>query len=216
MSALSIQIYDEEFILTAERFVFWPRHKTLICSDLHLGKMQTFRKHGIAIPGGVVGQDLERLGGAISKFQCEQLFIVGDLLHSCDGFTKQLQETVAQWRSRFAALECVLIEGNHDRPIPKLPECWNMTLIEDSLRMDHFNFSHEPKTVEGFFTWAGHLHPTFVMKSGHDRLRLPCFYISEHLGILPAFSKFTNGLKMKKKGPRDRIFVSTGRTVIEF
>ena len=51
---LSHNIFNQTFLLSAQRTVFWEEEKTLILSDLHLGKSGHFRKSGIAIPQNTV------------------------------------------------------------------------------------------------------------------------------------------------------------------
>jgi len=41
---------DQHFELDSSGAVFWPDQNCLILSDVHLGKIQHFRKNGAAIP----------------------------------------------------------------------------------------------------------------------------------------------------------------------
>jgi len=166
------------------------------------------------LPGGVLGKDIHRLGQAIRRHSVKRLLIVGDLIHSAEGLTNQVIEAVSAWRADFSEVELILIEGNHDQKIKQIPEEWGFQVCEH-LEVSSFLFSHEPKVLNEGFLWAGHLHPTYVMRSGHDRLRLACFFISQQMAILPAFSSFTNGIKMRKTMPDDRVFVTTGKSLIE-
>jgi len=54
-------ILNNTFLLSADRCIFWEDKKTLILSDLHLGKTGHFRKSGIAIPQAVFKEDMQRL-----------------------------------------------------------------------------------------------------------------------------------------------------------
>ena len=45
-------IADERVTLFADRALFWPRESALLIADLHLGKADTFRAAGIALPSG--------------------------------------------------------------------------------------------------------------------------------------------------------------------
>ncbi len=79
---LPYKIFDETFLLSANRTVFWEEEKTLILSDLHLGKSGHFRKSGIAIPQNIFKEDMQRLLSEIKYFNASKLLIVGDLFHS--------------------------------------------------------------------------------------------------------------------------------------
>lgn len=93
----------------------------------------------------------------------------------------------------------ILVAGNHDRVIGKIPP----SLGIDSCMRTHdeppFHFVHEPATDlpepgRTCFTIAGHLHPTVSIRSpGGDRISERCFVAEEALLVLPAFGSFTGG-----------------------
>gem|GEM_PF-6533221 len=57
----TITFNKQELTLNTQRSIYWKDQKTLILSDLHLGKAAHFRKHGIAIPMDTAITDLTRL-----------------------------------------------------------------------------------------------------------------------------------------------------------
>ena len=59
--ALDIDVAGESLRLLPDRALLWPRARTLVIADLHLGKAQHFRRAGIALPRGGTGHDLARL-----------------------------------------------------------------------------------------------------------------------------------------------------------
>ena len=53
---------------------------------------------------------------------------------------------------------------------------------------------------------AGHLHPCVSLAGrGFDHLRLPCFWLGDDVGVLPAFGAFT-GMQAIAPGATDRVF----------
>jgi hypothetical protein len=60
---------------------------------------------------------------------------------------------------------------------------------------------------------AGHLHPTVVLRQRGDRLRLPCFHFGARVGVLPAFSTFTNGVVVQPERG-DRVYVIAQQRVV--
>ena len=108
---LSHSILDETFLISAQRTVFWEAEKTLILSDLHLGKSGHFRKSGIAIPQNLYKEDLFRLLNEIHLFSAKKLIIVGDLFHS--SMNKE-HDLFLKWRKDIGNVEIHLIKGNHD------------------------------------------------------------------------------------------------------
>ena len=98
-----------------------------------------------------------------------------------------------------ADTEEVLVLGNHDRAVGRLPASLGIDACLPSLDEPPFHFVHEPATgVAGpdrhLFTVAGHLHPTVSIRSpSGDRLADRCFVAESSVLVLPAFGSFTGG-----------------------
>lgn len=118
-----IHINNQRLILNNLRAVFWADHKSIIVSDLHVGKSKHFRKHGIPISSKVQESDLERLHFLITLYKPERLIIVGDLFHSGH---KDEVSIFKKWLERFPLLEVHLIKGNHDRISSNSPAVNNL------------------------------------------------------------------------------------------
>ena len=104
-------ILNNTFLLSPERCIFWEDKKTLILSDLHLGKTGHFRKSGIAIPQGVFKEDMQRLVTQLQIFKPQQVIIIGDMFHS---ESNKEHDLFLKWRQDFSALPIHLVKGNHD------------------------------------------------------------------------------------------------------
>jgi hypothetical protein len=181
-------------------------------ADLHWGKPESFHQHGIPLPPGVLEDDLARLSAALRATGARRLLLVGDLVHSLRSLTREVVTSVAAWRSGHD-VEMVLVRGNHDRRL-ELPPAWRMELVESHLDLGPFRFSHHPEPAEGHYVWAGHIHPTVRLDTGADRLRLPCFHLGAHVGVLPAFSAFTGGQDIRPRAG-ERLFAIAEDTVVE-
>ena len=88
--SITIKILQEQFLLLADRALFWPSEKALIIADLHLGKAQTFQKEGIAVPLGAMEEDLKRLSLMLKTHEVNQLIVLGDFTHHPSGLTSQV------------------------------------------------------------------------------------------------------------------------------
>ena len=187
---LEISLQKENFILSAGRALYWPAEKALIIADLHLGKTAHFRAHGLAIPATVLMEDLNRLAELIAEFQPQKLIIVGDMFHQKNINTDI--EYFRQWRFLFTELEIILIRGNHDKLKPEVYEELNIK-THQTLSLQGIDFIHEDTSKDQVgYTISGHLHPGVMLKGkGKQALKLPCFVVSKHQLILPAFSIFT-------------------------
>ncbi len=102
--------------------------------------------------------------------------------------------------------------GNHDRRVRRLPEEWELDVHEAALFDPPFAFSHDALDTRGF-TWRGHVHPVVTLRSRFDRVRVPCFLVGEHQGILPAFSELTGGAETSP-GPGERLYGIAGPRVV--
>ncbi|WP_426277903.1 ligase-associated DNA damage response endonuclease PdeM [Chryseobacterium sp. S-02] len=183
-----ISIKEQNFILTNQRAMFWKEASALILSDLHLGKTAHFRKNGIALPSDIIWEDLKRLSSLIYHFSPEKIIIVGDFLHA--GKNSEF-EIFKQWKIQFPTLNIILIKGNHDRISEKYLFELGISDVYSIYQENEFIFSHEDLQNESQFVISGHLHPGVVLQSSTRKLKFPCYVVTEHQLILPAFSTFT-------------------------
>lgn len=198
--------------LSASRAVFWEEEKALILSDLHLGKSAHFRKAGIAVPAGIIQEDLYRLQRLITRYNPVQLIIVGDLFHSSANNDVQYFRL---WRQQFSHIRFELVKGNHDILADSLYTDLSIT-VHDTLTIGNIHFMHEPcedADDKGLYVFSGHLHPGVAIGGGgRQLLRLPCFYFGRHCGILPAFGRFT-GLALVKPARGEPVFAIADKEI---
>lgn len=208
-----IIIQNETLVLTNQRALFWQRENVLILSDIHIGKTAHFRKHGIPMPDAILQKDLKRLKALILHFEAENLWIVGDLFHAENNSDITTFKT---WLKQFEGLEITLIKGNHDRLSETLMEDFSIK-VKSKLEVSPFCFLHQPSDEQNDrFTISGHIHPGVVLKGkGKQRLRLPCYQVTEHQMILPAFSLFT-GLNTKMIPEKCVNYAFTESDIFEF
>lgn len=186
----------ERFWLHPERAVWWPQAGALLVADLHWGKDAAFRAAGCALPQGMLEDDLRRLSALQAQLQAREVIILGDLIHARSSLHASVVDAVARWRETFGAA-LTLVEGNHDRWAPRLPEAWGIARHPAPLVRAGVILRHVPEVADAGFTWAGHLHPSCRIRGrGRESLRLPCFRVGPQLGILPAFSHFTGRLNL--------------------
>lgn len=175
--------------LLGARAIWAAEQRTLLVADLHLGKAETFQRAGIPLPSD---GDLETLNALIAlaqRWQPEHLIVLGDLIHSHQGLTAELQQKLVAL-PELLGCPLRLIGGNHDRgtPIASLVQ-------EPSQALGPWWLSHEPEPRDGQLNLCGHLHPVALVGRGNDRLRLPCFSLDERSQrlALPAFGRLTGG-----------------------
>jgi len=213
MITIEQQWHQERFLLSEHRMMYWPSCKTLIVSDLHLGKTGHFRKSGIAMPQQLMKEDLLRLFHCLQYFKPERLLIVGDLVHS--HANKEL-DLFCKWRKDLQHLHMLLIRGNHDI----LDSSWyldaNIT-VATTYEEAGIKFMHEPpveiKELETPLI-CGHIHPGIRIQGiARQSLRFPCFYFGESLCILPAFGLFTGTYSVKPRRNETVVAITPGQLI---
>jgi DNA ligase-associated metallophosphoesterase len=210
--SLSIRFGGADLRLLPDHAIWSPESATVWVADLHLGKEQTFRRAGLAVPD-VLNDDLSRLTRVLESTAARHLVILGDLLHARKGRSEAIDNTVAEWRKRHASTDVTLIRGNHDRHAGDPSLEWRLTCVDAPTRLGNFTLAHYPPFDNASPALAGHLHPKFRLRSGAEDLKLPCFLIRRQTLVLPAFGQFIDhGFILPE--PADHIYVVAGREVI--
>jgi DNA ligase-associated metallophosphoesterase len=213
MHPLSIQIQEHTFELHPLKAMWWKKHSVLICADVHIGKGAHFRTSGIPIPKRVNDANLWNLVVLIEHYQPEKVLFLGDLFHSnMNHEWEELRDCLAQ----FPTTQKLLVKGNHE--IEANLEYERMGFeVQESLRLDDVIFMHEPPIVipPNAYTFCGHLHPAVRMSgNAQQSLRLPCYWMGEKIGVIPAFGEFTGSHTIQpKKG--DQLFVIADNSVVK-
>ncbi len=201
-------IQGEEFIFDCRRALYWPRRKILVAADLHWGKTQYLRNHGIAISDKVFESDLDRLANLYRDYEISTFLVLGDLIHHERALSKGVIEKVGIFRDTYSS-ELVLVKGNHDR-FTHFPDSWGI-VEESDFYIDHFYFSHEHNPKVEDFQFSGHIHPMIRLSAGFDQLRLPGFVLDQKTCLLPAFSYLTGGQDIKiEKGQEAFVLMDDG------
>lgn len=179
----------EEFVFSNQRVLFHKNSKSLICSDVHLGKTTHFRQNGIAVPESIAKKDLGRLEQCILHFQPTQIIIAGDFFHA--GANREMG-IFQEWKAQFPNIQFHLVKGNHDRLTNTVYDDLDFHLYSKMKEFSSFIIQHHPEEEPIIPQISGHIHPGIVIQGkAKQRLRLPCFLVNEKQIILPAFSLFT-------------------------
>ncbi|MBL0357015.1 MAG: ligase-associated DNA damage response endonuclease PdeM [Chitinophagaceae bacterium] len=195
-------ISGNNFLLSADRCIYWDQEQTLILSDLHFGKTGHFRKSGIAVPQNLFKEDIQRFVALLQTFKPENVIVIGDMFHSHDNKEHAL---FVKWRKDFKQLNIQLVMGNHDILHSDWYRNAGIETINDRLNKGNFSFVHDITAIgnevqdEKYF-FSGHIHPGYsITGMGKQSLRFPCFYFTKQFAVLPAFGKFTGTHSIKPK-----------------
>jgi DNA ligase-associated metallophosphoesterase len=206
---LEIDINSRAFVLHCSGAVYWVEKRMLLISDVHLGKISHFRKHGSALPGGAMFKNFVKLDAAVQYFEPESICFLGDLFHSSINNEWHL---FSDWVSK-TQLPIVLVAGNHDIINPQKYHDLSITIVSEWV-LDGFLLTHHPEERENLFTFSGHIHPAVLLEGmGRQFLKLPCFFRSPQQMILPAFGEFTGTYVMEPQED-DTVYVVTKEDVV--
>ncbi|MFC7337827.1 ligase-associated DNA damage response endonuclease PdeM [Haloferula chungangensis] len=210
---LRIDFQGEELHLHPQGVIWWTATRTLILSDVHLGKSATFRSHGLPVPEGETLDDLRRITQLVSRFQAESLIIVGDFFHSSISLTDQFKTTLNQWLTELPS-EVVLIVGNHDPSARKLTD-FPLLRATPAYQRRALHFVHDPSDAPPDSpTITGHLHPLCrIGTQAGPAIRVRCFLLSGPILTLPAFGTFTSGNLVRQFPGPHRLFPIIGKLV---
>lgn len=195
-----------------EKCLFREKDKSMVISDLHLGKINHFRKAGIGLPMAASKADFDQLELVLIKYKPRTVVFLGDLFHST---YNQSVDKLKQALLKHTAIDFILIKGNHDIMDNTIYEDLNIHCL-DYLVDGSFIFSHDKLEYDtDHFNIYGHIHPG-VLLTGKARQssRFPCFYFTKSEAILPAFGKFT-GLHMMKVKEGDEVYIVHNDKVIK-
>lgn len=199
--------------LLPDKAIYLAKEKMLFIADLHLGKVNHFRRSGISVPNKANDKNLDRLIKLIQNLDLERVIFLGDLFHS---HYNSEWEVFGQVLQSFPAISFELVIGNHDIMSTHQYEKYKIAIHDKPLKESIFVLSHEPleEPFEGY-NLAGHIHPSVRLTGkGKQRLKFPCFYFGHNQGLLPAFGEFTGTHAITpKKG--DNVFVIVEGIIIE-
>ena len=218
---LRIRLAGQDALLHPTGALFLSAERTLLVADAHFGKAVSFRKLGVPVPSGTTSETLARLDAALADTQAAQVVFLGDFLHSRRSHAAGTLGVLQAWRDAHPGLALTLVRGNHDDRAGDPPATLRFTVVDEPLRLGPFALCHHPRPVPDAYVLAGHWHPCIsVAGRAFERLRLPCFWLGDDsgqlpaqaVGILPAFGSFTG---MHRIEPRagDRIFPIAGAVV---
>jgi DNA ligase-associated metallophosphoesterase len=202
---MNVEVCGEVFELLPHKAIYWPKMKSVFMADLHLGKINHFRRSGIQLPNKANDRNIEMLVDLLQLTKPDRVICLGDLFHS---HYNPEWEVFGEVIKHFQGMSFELVLGNHDI-MSELQYERKGIKLHDTLVMDQFVFTHHPlQEIEPRqYNLAGHIHPGVALHGrGRQALTLPCFYFGQQQALLPAFGVFT-GLARIKPLKNDKIFV---------
>jgi len=202
---MDIEIFDERIELFPQKALFWRNRSILLLADLHLGKINHFRKSGIAVPHKANDHNLEKLMELIGLTKPQRIILLGDLFHS---HYNPEWEVFGELVKHFSHISFELVLGNHDI-MSDHQYARKGIHVHDALTIGPFLLTHHPleEIPEHVYNISGHIHPGVNLRGkGRQSITLPCFYFGTRQAYLPAFGSFTGLARIAPK-KEDKVYV---------
>lgn len=210
---MKVEIFGEQMELLPQKAVFWGRERILFLADVHLGKVNHFRRSGIPVPPKANERNLELMIDLITNTKPQRVICLGDLFHS---HYNPEWEVFGELVKHFVKISFELVLGNHDI-MSEQQYVRKGIVVHETLRIAPFVFTHHPldESDGEFYNLSGHLHPAVSLRGkARQSVTLPCFYFGENRGLLPAFGTFTGMARIHPK-KNDRVFVIVEEKILE-
>jgi DNA ligase-associated metallophosphoesterase len=212
---VTLDIDGQTLMLLPDKAIFLPESDTLLVADAHFGKATSFRQLGVPVPKGTTEETLGVLTRLILRLEVKRIIFLGDFLHSHRSLAPDTLAAMVRWRELHSAVELTLIRGNHDANAGDPPVALDIQAFEEPLMHRGIALCHQPRAIDDVFVLAGHLHPCVSLGGrAHDWHRLPCYWFSDRLGVLPAFGAFT-GMQAIRVRKGERVFATAAERVFE-
>jgi DNA ligase-associated metallophosphoesterase len=206
-----LELAGTEIWLLADKAMYYPTYRTLMIADAHFGKAAAYRKLGQPVPHGTTQSNLHRLDALLARYACDHLVFLGDFLHAPGSRATATLEALRAWRTPHRSLHITLIRGNHDLRAGDPPPDLAFEVMSEPLLLGPFALQHEPDAHPTHHVLAGHVHPVYRLRgNGRQSLRLPCFYVTDRISLLPAFGAFTGGMEIKPDADSQVFIVGDG------
>jgi metallophosphoesterase superfamily enzyme len=199
VTMVTLQASGQTLWLLPERAVFLPESDTLLVADAHIGASE---------------DSLSVLGELVRRLEVTRIVFLGDFLRAARAEPATMA-ALLRWRERHGSLELTLVRSSLDVRVIEPPPILDIQAFDEPVMHRGLALCHRPQPIDGAFVLAGYVYPCVsVGGRAHDWHRLPCYWFSPRLGVLPAFGTFT-GMQAIKPAKGERIFASAADRVFE-
>lgn len=211
---MKVDVAGELFELLPQKAMYWPAQNALLLADIHLGKINHFRKSGIPLPVAANDRNIEVLVELLQRFKPARVIFLGDLFHSHYNPEWEVFGEVVKHFRPLVSFE--LVSGNHDIMSSLQYERKGISVFS-KLLIGNILLTHHPmeEVPGGSYNLAGHIHPgVCLVGKGRQALTLPCFHFGKRKALLPAYGVFT-GLARIRPLQEDRVFVIVENKILD-
>lgn len=193
--------------------LWWGAERTLVVSDLHLGKSERFARKGRGLlPPYETRETLTRLDEDLSTTDPQRVICLGDSFDDLEA-SEEMRDQERLWLARMqAGRDWIWIEGNHDAGPVNLGGAHLKQTVIAGLTFRHIASAG---AVQGEV--SGHYHPKYRIPGAGPSMAALVF--DQTRMILPAYGTFTGGMDAGRPPLRDlfadpAVAILTGRQCV--
>lgn len=173
--------------------LYWRARKTLIVSDLHFEKGSSYAKFGSFVPPFDTSETLQKLQKTLDDLKPKTILFLGDIYHDGHSQFRMHKKDFDHFNQIINSYKIIWIEGNHD------PDTAPKNVINHiEFEVEHIMFRHIA-TSNPDFEMSGHYHPCIKFSHKEQKIRRPCFVVTNNKIIMPAYGAYTGGLDIKNE-----------------
>jgi len=201
-------------IIIQDLFLYLPKYKTFIMSDIHIGYEESLQRKGAFIPKNNYNDLILRIERAIEnikkKYVVETIIINGDLIHEFGKISFDEKKLINNFLDFLLIYgDVIILKGNHDNFVKHIVDKTdknsinkNITIkdnwvIEDILII-HGDLVPKKEILKNIKTIIiGHEHPAINIKSFSKSEKFKCFlkgkYLNKNLIVMPSCNLLIEG-----------------------
>lgn len=196
-------------IIIQDLFLYLPKYKTFIISDVHIGYEESLHRRGVLIPKHTYEDLLLRLEKALETIKknyiIDTVVVNGDIIHEFGKISNKERVLVKKFMDFLLIYgKVILIEGNHDNALKyfinsnnKTVSIQNKMLFKDILVI-HGDIKPSKELLKNIKTIIiGHEHPAINLKSFSRTEKFKCFlkgsYDGKTLIVMPSCNLLIEG-----------------------
>lgn len=191
------RILNFDLVFDQSGLLFIEQTKTIIISDIHLGKGTSMNKKGNYLPPYEVIETINKLKKKIEYYSPLRIISLGDSFHDKFSILNMNKSDISEIKKITSKVQFIWINGNHDQNIIGKNKVGGIFL--DILKEEKIIYKHIRTNIfkKYEFEFTGHFHPKFLFKINNSSYFYKCFVLTKNFCILPSFGTYTGGLDIR-------------------
>lgn len=189
------EIRVEDFVITKYYSIYFPRNKTAVFSDLHIGFEEVMAEKGLLLPKLQKRRIVEIIDKVYQYYDVDRVLIDGDFKHEFSRNVKQEWDEIEEIiKYIIKRSELVVVRGNHDNYLQTILSKYGIQMHRSYIMGDYF-FVHGDKIVDfkGHLI-IGHEHPSIKIRDSVGSIvSMPVFLHGDFITVLPSPSIYSSG-----------------------